>query len=113
MGIEYRNNLNKVLSSSLLYWQMRIPRFCSIKVHRKKLKQYKDKEEVFEGQGHVIFMVDRSGSTEGDRAVWAESVGCCYDGYCGEDHRNFAFIPFDVRVGNVHHHVSYHNYSRI
>ncbi len=111
VGIEYGNNLNKVLSSEFALLADEDTEILFYKKYiEKKLKQYKDKEEVFEGRGHVIFMVDESGSTEGDRAVWAKALGVAMMDIAVKDHRNFAFIPFDVRVGNVHH-VSYHNYS--
>ncbi len=111
VGVEFGNRLNKVLPSEFaLLANKDTEALFYKKFVDKKLKQYKEKTEIYEGRGHVIYMVDESGSTEGDRAIWAKALGIAMMDIAVKDHRNFAFIPFDTRVGNVHH-VNYENYS--
>ncbi len=111
VGVEFGNKLNKALPSEFaLLANKDTEALFYKKFVDKKLKQYKEKTEVYEGRGHVIYMVDESGSTEGERAIWAKALGVSMMDIAVKDHRNFAFIPFDTRVGNVHH-VNYENYS--
>jgi uncharacterized protein with von Willebrand factor type A (vWA) domain len=111
IGIEFGDKLNKVLPSELaLLANKETKALFYKKFVDKKLKQYKERTEIFEGRGHIIYMVDESGSTEGDRSIWAKALGVAMMDIAVKDHRNFAFIPFDTRVGNVHH-VNYENYS--
>ena len=109
VGIEYGNNLNKVLSSEFALLADEDTEILFYKKYiEKKLKQYKDEEEVFEGRGHVIFINGRQ--HEGDRAVWAKALGVAMMDIAVKDHRNFASSR--LMCSNVHH-VSYHNYLRI
>lgn len=111
VGIEFGNKLNKVLPSELVYLANDETKALFYKkLADKKLKQYMENQELFEGRGHVIYIVDESGSTKGDRSIWAKALGIALMDIAIKDHRNFAFIPFDTRVGNVHH-VNYDNYS--
>jgi uncharacterized protein with von Willebrand factor type A (vWA) domain len=111
VGIEFGNKLSKVLPSELAL--LALPETEALfykKFNDKKLKQYKEQTEKFEGRGHVIYMVDESSSTDGERAIWAKALGIAMMDISVKDHRNFAFIPFDTKVGNVQH-ISYENYS--
>lgn len=55
-------------------------------------------------------MVDESGSTNGDKAIWAKALDISLMDIAVKDYRNFAFVPFSNRVGNVHH-INHDNYS--
>lgn len=111
VGIEFGDKLNKVLSSEYSYLATEETKAIFYKKYiEKKLKQFKEREVKHEGRGHVIYMVDESGSTRGGKEYWAKALGIALMDIAVKDHRNFAFIPFDTKVGNVHH-VNFENYS--
>ncbi|NBI07632.1 hypothetical protein [Senegalia massiliensis] len=111
IGIEYGNNLNKILPSELVLLANKETKPIFYKKYvEKKLKQYKEKKEIFVGRGHVIFMADESGSTSGNRAIWTKALAISLMGISVKEHRNFAYIPYDTRVGNIQH-VNNTNYS--
>ncbi len=111
VGVEFGNKLNKVLPSEFSLLANKETEVLFYKKYvNKELKQYKEREVKHEGRGHVIYIVDQSSSTEGARQQWAIALGIALMDLAVKDYRNFAFIPFDTKVGNVHH-INHNNYS--
>lgn len=111
VGIEYGNKINKVLGSEFAYLVNDASRTLFIKkMADKKLKQYKERAIEFKGRGHVVFMVDESGSTAGGKELWAKALAIALMDIAVKDHRNFGFIPFSTEVGDCHH-INQENYS--
>lgn len=111
VGIEFGNKLNRVVSSELTLLANKETEVLFYKKYvQKKLKQYKERSIKYEGRGHVIYIVDQSSSTKGAKQQWTIALGVALMDLAVKDHRNFAFIPFETKVGNIHH-VNYLNYS--
>lgn len=111
VGVEYGNNLSKVLSSEFCLLATEETKALFYKKYvQKELKQYKENRIEYKGRGHVIYLVDESGSTQGGREYWAKALGIALMDLAVKDHRNFAFIPYNTKVGNIQH-VNSENYS--
>lgn len=100
VGIEYGNNLRKILASefSLLAQKETKPLFYR-KYFNKKLKQYSEKTTEFKGRGHIICCRDESGSTAGGREFWAKAISIALLDVAVKEKRKYADIPFGYRLG--------------
>jgi uncharacterized protein with von Willebrand factor type A (vWA) domain len=102
VGIEYGNNLRKVIASefSLLANDSTKPLFYR-KYIKKKLKQYKEKKREYKGKGHVICCRDESGSTKGGKEYWAKAISIALLDVAIKEKRKYADIPFGYKLGKV------------
>mgnify|MGYP001385376198 CR=1 FL=1 len=100
-GIEQGNNIERVLPSELVQYINPVTKNDFLKRYAEgQLMQYEQKGKQSLGQGSIVLCLDQSGSM---RRLETKSKGFALAlmAIAKKQRRNFAYIPFDSRVGNV------------
>ena len=101
VGIEYGNDIDKILTSEYALLTTPETEVLFYKNYAEnRLKQYKEVEKISKGRGNIIFIGDESSSIRG-KEYWLKALAIALMDIAISDNRNFVYIPFGRKVGKV------------